>query len=167
MFQVLTFLNVSLRKNLFFINFSPILNNLICLVDTFIRVSDSLGFRIRKRIPKYKDIITQIVSEDLFSNWKSLLYSNIQQIEIENQKLTIENGSISVTYIMKLDPRISKSTQAIMRLIDFVNSTLYLNESSLIYSNITQNYTSITSYALPYSQISSNFNKKSRVGISA
>lgn len=119
-------------------------------------MSDSLGFKIRKRIVNYKDIINQIVQNELLTNWKNQLFSYIQLISIDTQRLHVANGSISVSYVIKLDPRISKNTEIIFKLVDFINSTLYLNDLS-IYSNISNNYSSIISYGLPMAQISSLF----------
>jgi hypothetical protein len=129
----------------------------LLLVDTFIKVSNSLGFKAvpDNNLMDYKKEIVKIVKDELLLNWKNLLFSNIQMINLDAGDHNAEDHSIIVSYLIKLDPRISKNTPIIIKLADFINSTLHLNES-LIYSNLTSNYSKIISFALPFAQISGN-----------
>ena len=98
-------------------------------------MSDSLGF---KTVPgvnllEYKDTIIKIIQKDLLANWKNILFSNVQLIEFDSGEVS-EDGSVVVTYMLKLDPRIAKNTSTITKLVDYINATLTFNET-LIYSN--------------------------------
>jgi len=121
-------------------------------------VSDSLGF---KTVPgvnllEYKDTIIKIIQKDLLANWKNILFSNVQLIEFDSGEVS-EDGSVVVTYMLKLDPRIAKNTSTITKLVDYINATLTFNET-LIYSNLTTNYSAIISFALPFAQITIHLN---------
>ena len=120
-------------------------------------MSDSLGF---KTVPgvnllEYKDTIIKIIQKDLLANWKNILYSNVELIEFDSGEVS-EDGSVVVTYMLKLDPRIAKNTSTITKLVDYINATLTFNET-LIYSNLTRNYSEIVSFALPFAQITSEY----------
>ncbi len=122
-------------------------------------MSDSLGF---KTVPgvnllEYKDTIIKIIQKDLLANWKNILFSNVQLIEFDSGEVS-EDGSVVVTYMLKLDPRIAKNTSTITKLVDYINATLTFNET-LIYSNLTTNYSAIISFALPFAQITSEYFK--------
>ncbi len=90
----------------------------LLLVDTFIKVSNSLGFKAvpDNNLMDYKKEIVKIVKDELLLNWKNLLFSNIQMINLDAGDHNAEDHSIIVSYLIKLDPRISKNTPIIIKL---------------------------------------------------
>lgn len=127
--------------------------------DSYIKVSNSLGFRdlnlsqvfanfeINQTTYSIENKIVESLQKQLFAKWRQIVFSNVQSVELydlsinltfadNNSSVVLSNETtLIITYLMKLDPRISQVSQIIYKLLNVVNSTI-LNSKSDIYEDI-------------------------------
>jgi hypothetical protein len=113
----------------------------------------------------------ELIERELYLKWKKHLLSNLQDVELYDLSLNIsgtnnkslnqeEESILTVTYLIKLDPRIHENAPIIYKLISTINSTLK-NPHKNVYSDLASMLPHDTSklpiaIVLPTSQISRN-----------
>lgn len=147
----------------------------MCQVETFIKVPGSLGFRDLNLSQVFTDFspnqsvysietdLVESIQSQLLARWKRLLYSNIQSIDLYDLSLnvtytgadTILNNEtvLVVSYLIKLDPRVSHISQIIYKILGIINSTLASPDSS-IYNDVL--LTNVSAFVIPNPSISCN-----------
>lgn len=151
--------------------------------DSYIKVSRSLGLLNLNLSSIFYNIsadhtsfvirneMVELIERELYLKWKKHLLSNLQDIELydlslnittsNNYSLNHEDESIlTITYLIKLDPRIHENTPIIYKLISTINSTLN-NPYKNVYSDLASMLPHDTSklpvaIVLPTTQISRN-----------
>lgn len=112
---------------------------------------------------------------NLYSLWHKIFRNNIETVDLFDLSINITynnnvNGTSKVTreraisannpilivsYLIKLDPRVSRQDQVISQIINTINDTLLVSDSN-IYSNVTSNLgdTNSIAFVIPNYQIS-------------
>jgi hypothetical protein len=151
--------------------------------DSYIKVSRSLGLMNLNLSSIFYNIsadhtsfvirneMIELIERELYLMWKKHLLSNLQDIELYDLSLNITSANnysmnkedesiLTVTYLIKLDPRIHENTPIIYKLISTINSTLnnphknvYLDLASMLPHDTSKLPVAIV---LPTTQISRN-----------
>lgn len=139
--------------------FQRFINIISILVDSYFKISNSLGIVNFESLFIEENNDTQkldysvifSLEQKLTKLWKVLLKSYIDSVELETNYHISNNSQKSVmllSYNMKLDKRIIDDPSTIMKLAHLINMTL-LEPNSTIYLNLTNDFNSTWSIIMP------------------
>jgi hypothetical protein len=123
-----------------------------------------------------RDDVIVLLQKALYTSWRKYLLSNIQDVELYDISINLnttdtlnnltfnlasnKNAILIVTYLIKLDPRITQNSQIIYKIINIINSTLF-NPNLSFYKNLSASLSNSSKTIVPLTltspQISCNF----------
>ena len=125
-----------------------------------------------------RDDVIVLLQKALYTSWRKYLLSNIQDVELYDISINLnttdtlnnltfnlasnKNAILIVTYLIKLDPRITQNSQIIYKIINIINSTLF-NPNLSFYKNLSASLSNSSKTIVPLTltspQISCNFER--------